>query len=75
METNGYGQYHIYCLFFSKIFYSKQMHKLNSSGMEPFFVCATAGTTVYGACDPLLQIADICDRHKLWFHVDVCFFS
>ncbi|VDM16910.1 unnamed protein product [Wuchereria bancrofti] len=39
-------------------------------GMEPFFVCATAGTTVYGAWDPISQIADICDRHKLWLHVD-----
>ena len=40
-------------------------------GLHPFFVCATAGTTVYGAFDPLLKIADICERHKIWFHVDV----
>uniref|UniRef100_A0A7E5A0A1 Glutamate decarboxylase 1 n=1 Tax=Panagrellus redivivus TaxID=6233 RepID=A0A7E5A0A1_PANRE len=39
-------------------------------GLQPFFVCATAGTTVYGAFDPLLKIADICERHKMWFHVD-----
>ena len=29
-----------------------------------------AGTTVYGAFDALNQIADICERQKVWFHVD-----
>src|SRR3569832_894582 len=43
--------------------------------MFPFFVCATAGTTVYGAFDPLPQIADICERHGLWMHVDVRYIS
>ncbi|NWW79999.1 CSAD decarboxylase, partial [Climacteris rufus] len=37
---------------------------------EPFFVCATSGTTVLGAFDPLDAIADICACHGLWLHVD-----
>lgn len=37
----------------------------------PFFVSATAGTTVYGAFDPLIAIADICKKHEVWMHVDV----
>lgn len=37
----------------------------------PFFVSATAGTTVYGAFDPLIAIADICKKHDIWMHVDV----
>ncbi|XP_056276501.1 glutamate decarboxylase 1 isoform X2 [Pseudoliparis swirei] len=39
-------------------------------GSVPFYVNATAGTTVYGAFDPLNAIADICQRHTLWMHVD-----
>ncbi|KFO23944.1 Glutamate decarboxylase 1, partial [Fukomys damarensis] len=31
---------------------------------------ATAGSTVFGAFDPLQDIADICKKHKLWMHVD-----
>ncbi|XP_057328051.1 glutamate decarboxylase [Microplitis mediator] len=39
-------------------------------GHIPFFVNATAGTTVIGAFDPISQIADICEKYKLWLHVD-----
>ncbi|XP_010889678.1 glutamate decarboxylase 1 [Esox lucius] len=39
-------------------------------GCVPIYVNATAGTTVYGAFDPIRVIADICERHRLWLHVD-----
>lgn len=41
-----------------------------SRGQIPFFVCATAGTTVLGAFDPLNAIADICEKYGCWMHVD-----
>lgn len=41
-----------------------------AKGCVPFFVNATAGTTVYGAFDPFHALADICQRHQLWLHVD-----
>lgn len=44
-----------------------------SKGNIPFFVNCTAGTTVFGAFDPIHEIADICKKYKLWLHVDVSF--
>ncbi|XP_059062652.1 glutamate decarboxylase [Achroia grisella] len=39
-------------------------------GNVPFFVNATSGTTVLGAFDPLMDIADICQKYDMWMHVD-----
>lgn len=41
-----------------------------TSGEVPFYVNATAGTTVIGSFDPLEEISAICKRHSLWLHVD-----
>ena len=40
------------------------------NGYTPFFVNATAGTTVLGAFDNITAISKICKTHKLWLHVD-----
>ena len=48
----------------------KAIEEAKTNGKEPFMVVATAGTTVLGAFDPIDQIADTCEKHKLWFHVD-----
>lgn len=39
-------------------------------GYHPFFVNATAGTTVLGAFDDVVKISEICKNHKLWLHLD-----
>ncbi|XP_073519037.1 cysteine sulfinic acid decarboxylase isoform X2 [Phyllobates terribilis] len=44
--------------------------KVKSEGSAPFLVSTTCGTTVFGAFDPLEGIAEVCERHSLWLHVD-----
>lgn len=39
-------------------------------GFKPFFINATAGTTVMGAFDPLKEIGNIAKKYNLWFHID-----
>ncbi|MBC3845129.1 aminotransferase class V-fold PLP-dependent enzyme [Winogradskyella echinorum] len=41
-----------------------------NEGFEPFFVNATAGTTVLGAFDNVDNISKVCKKYKLWLHVD-----
>lgn len=39
-------------------------------GFVPIMVGATLGTTVLGAFDSLPEIARVCEKYKIWFHVD-----
>lgn len=48
----------------------KQIIRSIEEGAVPLMVSATAGTTVMGAFDPLKDIADVCQKYQLWFHVD-----
>jgi glutamate/tyrosine decarboxylase-like PLP-dependent enzyme len=40
------------------------------AGRRPAIVVGTAGTVNTGAVDPLDELADLCAREGLWFHVD-----
>jgi glutamate decarboxylase len=46
------------------------VEKAKGEGRTPFYVNATAGTTVLGSYDPFDAISEICKRHNLWMHVD-----
>ncbi len=39
-------------------------------GHLPFFIGLTAGTTVLGAFDPVIECRAIADQHGIWLHID-----
>ncbi len=41
-----------------------------AAGFIPACICASAGTVNTGAIDPLVEIAELCEEHGTWFHID-----
>ncbi len=48
----------------------KAIEASKRSHITPLCVVSTAGTTVWGAFDPLEGISEICQKEGLWHHVD-----
>ena len=49
---------------------SEKIKNCVNSNQTPLMVCATAGTTVHGAFDPIEEMVDLCKQNKIWLHVD-----
>lgn len=49
---------------------AEAIHRDRQAGLTPFLVVGTAGSVNTGAIDDLAALADLCQREKLWFHVD-----
>ncbi|HET7621585.1 MAG TPA: aspartate aminotransferase family protein [Gemmatimonadaceae bacterium] len=41
-----------------------------AAGDLPMMVVGTAGSVSTGAVDPLTELAELCQRERIWFHVD-----
>ncbi|WP_256640935.1 lysine decarboxylase DesA [Streptomyces murinus] len=50
-----------------------ELERCHAEGLVPMAVVATAGTTDFGSIDPLPEIAELCDRHGAWMHVDAAY--
>jgi aromatic-L-amino-acid/L-tryptophan decarboxylase len=48
----------------------RQIAADESAGRLPFIAIGTAGSVSTGVVDPLADIAEVCRRRGLWFHVD-----
>lgn len=44
-----------------------------ASGVRPWLVVSSAGTTNTGSVDPLNEIADVAEREGLWNHIDAAY--
>jgi len=44
-----------------------------ADGARPLVVAATVGTTSTTSVDPVDKIADVCQRHGVWLHVDAAY--
>ncbi|XP_013139758.1 PREDICTED: cysteine sulfinic acid decarboxylase [Papilio polytes] len=65
IATNEFGQMDLKQL-------AAGIQREKDSGRYPVMVNATAGTTVLGAIDNMDAIADVCQKHGIWMHVDAC---
>ncbi len=53
--------------------FSRQVQEDITNGYVPFYLNATAGTTVLCAFDNVAELAPICKQYNIWLHLDGAF--
>ena len=51
----------------------EQIEQDQQNGYQPMMINATAGTTVRGAFDPFMSLAQVAKKYGIWLHVDAAF--
>lgn len=52
----------------SMIEFKLAFKEYKSKGFNPLMVIGTIGTKFHGACDPILDIQQFCEKNQVWFH-------
>lgn len=52
---------------------AREIEADKARGAVPACVVATVGTTSTSSCDPVPAIADLCEQHGIWLHVDTAY--
>lgn len=51
----------------------ERLREDREAGRAPAMVCATIGTTSTASVDPVDAVADVCEEHGVWLHVDAAY--
>ncbi|MCD4791678.1 MAG: aminotransferase class I/II-fold pyridoxal phosphate-dependent enzyme [Bacteroidales bacterium] len=51
----------------------KQVHNDKLTGLNPFLIISSAGTTDTGAIDPMEKISEIAKENNMWHHADAAY--
>ncbi|NP_001161568.1 histidine decarboxylase [Saccoglossus kowalevskii] len=51
----------------------KAIDEDKQKGLVPFYLCATLGTTGACAFDDMAELGPICEKEKIWMHIDAAY--